>query len=762
MVRVRLAPTGTFRRDASWAVVPADSQAPKWGVQDVNGELRMTTAGLKVRIQRSPLRIVFEDANGGVLAADDPARGMAWTQRDVRCWKVLGEEDHVFGLGERTGKLDKRGDAVVNWNHDAAEHEPWSDPLYQAHPMMLVVNPHQSYGLFFDNTYRSSFDLGRACHEAYSFGAEGGELNYYVIPGPTPGDVLARFSKLVGATPLPPRWALGYQQCRFSYESARIVRKIAREFRERKIPCDTIYVDIDYMDGFRCFTWDPKRFAHPERLTQSLSKDGFKTVVIIDPGIKVERGYPAFDSGMAGNHFCYDAKGERYVGKVWPGDVMYPDFTRAETRRWWGDLYCELNAQGVAGFWNDMNEPADFTHASGTIPLDVQFDNDGERTDHREIHNVYGLLMARGTFEGIRRLRDNERPFVLTRSGYSGVHRYAAVWTGDNRSDWDHLRMSVPMLLNMGMSGLIFTGADIGGFRDHPSPELYTRWIQLGIFYPLCRTHTVGGPQQEPWTFGKRYERHNRAAIELRYRLMPYLYTEFEHAGRAGQPILRPVVLDHPKLDKVEKQAYEFMFGRQLFVAPVLYEGAKRRRFRLPPGAWFDFEDGTQHVGGEEIEMPVTLGSIPMFARGGAVVPMQRVVQFVDERPLDELILRIFPGDGGGSFYNDDGISYDHERGGFTREQYLVQTRDGEVAIRLAEREGTDRYVPAAYRLEFVGVDRAPRRVCIGDACVAKCKSGKSARQRSAGWFYDKKARTLTVRLRTLAVGEQVVVRTGG
>ena len=771
-IRVRLSQSGIFGRDHSWAVVQDASEAPSWQFEEDDEFLYLITKAVRVRIRKTPCRLSFLGPDGKVIVAEDASKGMSWDGDQVRCWMRLAEEDHFFGLGERGSGLDKRGQVVVNWNHDAAAHEPWTDPLYQSHPFVLTLNRGKSYGLFFDNTYRATFDLGKTSTETFSFGAVGGEMNYYFIPGPSPAEVIRRYGQLVGTTPLPPRWSIGYQQCRYSYESAKRVRGIAKRLREHRIPCDTIYLDIDYMDGFRCFTWHPKNFSGPGRLMKDLAKLGFRAVVIIDPGIKVEPGYKVYDEGLAGDHYCYDEDGKHYVGKVWPGNTVFPDFTREATRRWWGTLYKGLLNDGVVGFWNDMNEPADFTHASATIPMTVRFDNDGEPTDHREAHNVYGMQMARATFEGLRQLRPAERPFVLTRAGYSGVQRYAAVWTGDNLSSWEHLRMSIPMLMNMGLSGIAFCGADIGGFRGYPSAELYTRWLQLGIFYPLCRTHTVvGEAEQDPTAFGKKHEAINRRAIELRYRLLPYIYTEFQETSRTGLPLLRPLLLDFPAHADVHASNHEFMFGRQIFVAPVVEERARTKRVRLPAGDWFDFDDATPREGDSEFEVPVTINTIPMFVRSGAVIAMGEVVQHVDEKPLGTLTLNIFPGSGGGSFYNDDGLSYDYETGAFVLEQYEVEATGTATAFRLASRRGSEDFAPTAYLLAFKGIGRAPRSVtltssaqvggAVREAIPAK-KTKRSLSGASSGWYFDKASRTVWVRLPWLSAGDAVILSQPG
>ncbi len=765
IIRIRLAADGVFGRDHSWAVVPAeDGAAPAWKVDDENGHLTVITSTVRVVIRKDPCRVSFHSLDGEFLAGHHPGKGIAWEGEEVRCWMQMHQDDHVFGLGERGLPLDKRGQVVVDWNHDAAEHDPWTDPLYQSHPFALVFNKGRAHGIFFDNTFRATFDLGKTSTDAYSFGADGGEMNYYFIPGPTAKDVIRRYAALVGGQAMPPLWALGYQQCRWSYDSAKRIRGIAKRLRKHRIPCDTLYLDIDYMDGFRCFTWDPDRFPSPSKLTRDLADEGFKTVVIIDPGLKKEPGYFAYDSGLYGHHFCLDGDtGKPYVGKVWPGESVYPDYTRPSTRKWWGDLYKGLLEDGITGFWNDMNEPADFTHPTGTVPMTMRHDNDGRPTDHRECHNVYGMQMARATYDGVLRHRQDQRPFVLTRAGYSGVQRYAAVWTGDNLSSWEHLRMSIPMILNMGLTGIVFSGADIGGFRGHPSPELFTRWLQLGIFYPLCRTHTCGGlakdaPEQDPTSFGKRYIPINRKAIELRYQLLPYLYTQMNDAERTGLPVMRPLLLDFPEHEKVHRCDYDFMWGDQILVAPVIEEKAKTRKVRLPKGDWYEFESGKHREGGEEIAVRVKLDSIPMFARAGAIIPMREVVQFTGEKAINELVLAVYPGSGRGTYYNDDGISYGYRNGAFTREHYRVECDETKIRFRLAEREGVEDFAPPFYLLQFKGVTAVPGAVTIGGRELAKLRKKDATHQTEAGWWHDKASKTLFVRVPRMTTGEVIEV----
>ncbi|MCK6484053.1 MAG: DUF4968 domain-containing protein [Phycisphaerae bacterium] len=784
IVRVRVASRGEFGRDFSWAVIPdAAPEIATWTVAETPDALLVTAEGVRVRVDRNPCRISFLAPDGRAVCEETAADGAAFNGPALACWKRLHGDDHCFGLGEKAMPFDKRGTSLVNWNTDEPGYEGWSDPLYQSHPILIVFNPGGSYGLFFDNAWRSWFDLGKTSRSAYGFGADGGELNYYYVPGPTAADVMQRYARLVGTMPLPPLWALGYQQSRYSYTPHTRVRALAAEFRKRRVPCDTIYLDIDYMDGYRCFTWHPKHFPKPARLMSHLAKQGFKVVTILDPGIKVDPDYDVYRGGVAGDHFCRDENGEVYVGKVWPGDSAFPDFTRAATRQWWGSQYRGLVDAGVRGFWNDMNEPADFSRPEKTLPLSVRFDNEGQPADHRAAHNVYGMQMARATFEGVRKLRPDQRPFVLTRAGYAGVQRYAAVWTGDNLSRWHHLQMSVPMMLNLGVSGYVFCGADIGGFMGRPDAELFARWLQLGIFYPLCRAHFVGWEgrtEQDPWSFGKQTEAVNRRTIELRYRLLPYLYTEMRHAAETGLPVMRPLFMDFPELPDVWRVDSDFMFGRQLLIAPVLWEKAETRWLRLPPGTWYQFDNldparpAVRHDGavepetianvptgrmiGRKIELAVELGAIPIFAKAGAIVPMREVQQFTDERPLEELTLELFPGDGRGWFYNDDGSTCAYRQGEFTFEEYEQATAADSRMLRLAARQGDVRFAPKSYLLRFEAADAAPTEVSFNDEPLPR-KSKLPAAGREAAWSWLQNSKTVVVRVSALRPGDSVRVR---
>ena len=662
--------------DHSYAVINRDFGDPHATFSIDEAQSTIATSALRVTIRHAPFRIAFATSAGQSLDED---RDIAFSGKASRVWKRLRDDEHVFGLGEKNGPLDKRGwklggVSLTMWNSDTFGYDSSTDPIYASVPFYIVMRKGVGFGLFLDNTYRTNFDIGHQTQDLLSFGADGGPLDYYFIYGPEPRKIIERYTMLTGRMPLPPLWALGYNQCRYSYFPESKVRDIARNFRERHIPADVIWLDIHYLDGYKPFTWDLKRFPDPARMISDLRKDGFRIVTIIDPHPKKEIGYKPYDTGLAGDQFVKNPDGSIYEAPVWPsraedgltpdwshsgkGNSVFPDFSKPAARAWWGGLYADLLNMGVAGIWNDMNEPAVFETPTGTMPLDVRHDNEGSPTDHREIHNVYGMLMTRSTYEGLLRLRPNERPFVLSRASFAGGQRYSALWPGDNVSDWSALRQSIPTLLGMGLSGFPFVGVDIGGFVEAPTPDLFTRWIQAGVFFPFMRTHTAfGTPDQEPWSYGPEHEALNRKAIELRYQLLPTIYSVMRESADTGLPAMRPLMLEYPADESTYGIADEFLFGTDLLIAPVLREPATSRGVYLPAGDWYDYWSGEHYSGPKSITVPVTIASIPIFVRGGAFIFTQPVVQHTGEMPGQPLIVTTF-GDGERWLYEDAGNGF--------------------------------------------------------------------------------------------------------
>ncbi|HEY9620772.1 MAG TPA: TIM-barrel domain-containing protein [Crinalium sp.] len=714
LVRIRMVPTGEFLPRRSWAVALDDAewQRVPFEVQETEEAIALQTSQIRVVVDRNPCRIHCFDAAGQPFACDTDA-GMGWRMGAIAGWKRIEADEHFYGFGERTGLLDKRSERKTNWTVDALDYGSLTDEMYQAIPFFMALRPNLAYGIFFNTTFWSQFDLGAAQPGVWQMTTRGGELDYYIIYGPQPAQILATYTQLTGRMPLPPKWALGYHQCRWSYDSEDVVRELAREFRDRQIPCDVIHFDIDYMRGFRVFTWSPKRFPDPEKLVGDLADNGFKTVTIIDPGVKYEpeADYPVFDQGFDHDYFVRKADGQMFHGYVWPERAVFPDFLRPEVREWWGNWQKSLTEAGVAGIWNDMNEPAIDERPFGdegnkiTFPLDAPQGPPDERATHAEAHNLYGIGMAQASYEGLKRLRPDERSFVLTRSGFAGVQRWSSVWMGDNHSLWDHLEMSLPMLCNMSLSGVGFVGSDIGGFASNATAELFARWMQVGMLYPLMRGHSsMHTAQHEPWVFGDRTERICREYIELRYRLLPYLYTLFWQSSTTGAPILRPLLYDFPNDPKTYTLHDQVMLGPSLMAAPICRPGIEHRAVYLPEGRWYDWWTGELYYEGQTcILAHAPLERMPLYVRSGAIIPMQPVVQHVDERPLDELRLRVYPGTGEWTLYEDDGHTFEYESGAWATTTYRV-SHDNQITVTIAARQGSWQPHPRRVIVEVVGV----------------------------------------------------------
>ncbi len=764
-VRVHLITPNQIKRD-SWAIIKQQNLSPKFEFGEEPEFLKISTDNIVLQIRRNPCRLEFFSADGWLINRDDVAKGMGWDGEQVRCWKEMPEEEHYFGFGEKTGPLNKREQALTMWNTDNIYHYTPTDPIYESFPFFLALREGRSYGIFFDNTYRSSFDMGKESADYYSFGASSGPLDYYFIYGPEPKKVIYNYTELTGRIPLPPLWSLAYHQCRWSYYPESRVRQIADEFRKRRIPCDVIWLDLDYTDEFRAFTWDENRFPNPGKLVSDLREQGFRVVVSNFPGIKVDEGYHVCDQGVSGNHFVRLPEGKLFIGPQWPPECYFPDFANSRTREWWGNLYKDYLDIGIAGIWSDMAEPS-IAGVKKTFPLDVVHDVDGRITDHREFHNVYGLQMARAIYEGLLRLRPNIRPFILSRAAFSGIQRYAAVWTGDNESSWEHLRLTIPMCLNIGISGEPFVGVDIGGFRLDPSPELYARWIQIGIFYPFCRTHTmIGTADQEPWSFGEEVEKISRKYIELRYQLLPYIYNCLYQASQTGVPVMRamfidfpddPIVLEYTPDGNISER--QFMFGDWLLIAPVVYENAKSRTIYLPKGEWFNFWTNERHEGPLPIVVDTPLDFCPILVRGGAIIPMRDVVQYSDEKSIDPLILSVYPsGTSKVQYYEDDGISLDYSNGDFLLVSYTCSKTEQGIKFEIGKREGNHNPGSRSYEIRFNSIKQKPSKILWGGEIMEPASSENELKDKTSGWVYLEDNQKLVVRIPDRGEAEKIEI----
>jgi alpha-glucosidase len=734
ILRIRISPSDTLPEDASWAVL-ADARAKSVEVQPSQDAafVGFRTAALDVRVEKDPLRIVVRDLSGNVISADAAGRPVRFQVGGFSVYKEMPGGEHYFGLGDKTGSFDRRQQAYTLWNTDIGPQES-TDPLYKAIPFYLAINGTRSYGIFLDNTWRTWFDFGKQARNALAFGSEGGPLDYYFIYGPTPKQVVEGYAYLTGKPPLPPLWALGFQQSRYSYTPESQVRDIATRLRTDRIPSDVIYLDIDYQDRNRPFTVNPKTFPNFPGLISDLHKQHFRLVNITDLHIAhaPNQGYAPYDSGHEGDHFVKTPDGSEFVGVVWPGPVVFPDFTRAQTREWWGGLYQQFVKDGVAGFWNDMNEPAVFNGPAFTMPLDNihRIDEPGFATrtaPHAEIHNVFGLENARGTYEGLLKLRPNERPFVLTRATYAGGQRYGFTWTGDNAATWNHLRLATQMVLNLGISGIPFVGADVGGFGSSPASDLTTRWVEVAAFSPFCRDHAAKGTlPHELWANGPGPEAVRRRYIETRYKLLPYFYTLAEESSRTGLPMMRPVFLEFPEVFSTgfDHLDTEFLLGPSLLVAPPPFaETLDPYVVTFPAGPWYDFWTGEKAAAqppppaiadiakagaGAKFAEPRTIHppieTMPVYVRGGSIVPFQPLIQNTEEVPSGPLELRVYPGPQcSGSIYLDDGHTFDYQQGKYLRQIFNCKADEHSVHLAFHKREGS--FIPWWKFIEVVVYD---------------------------------------------------------
>jgi alpha-glucosidase len=731
IVRVRLIQGEQPAPRRSWAVTPADedfSPIP-FQVHETEQALLLETEALLMQIERNTCRVSFVEPgpdgrafcadaagdDGGMVLGTSQTSGALFIKHEqydpaqrVACTKRIEEDEFFVGFGERTGPLERRGRQMVNWTTDPASehgHGPNTDPLYIAVPVLMALRPGLTYGVFFNNTWHSRFAIGHEQPDTWLMEAKGGELDYYLVYGPTPAEVIDRMGMLLGRPPLPPRWALGYHQSRWGYHTADAVRNVAEQFRQRNIPCDTIHLDIDYMRGYRVFTWDDERFPDPVGLIADLREQGYRIVTIIDPGVKSDPDYEVYRDGLERDMFVHRADGDVFRGYAWPGAVVFPDFARPEVRQWWGDLHKILVEQGVSGIWNDMNEPAvfdrDFSQGIGevgTIDLDALQGPANERTTHAEVHNLYGQGMARATYEGLCRHMGDRRPFVLTRSGFAGIQRWSFCWMGDNSSWWEHIEMQMPQLLNMGLSGVPFVGTDIGGFFGNCSAQLLARWMQIGTLSPFCRNHAcTGTTPQEPWAFGPAIEVIYRDYVQLRYRLLPYLYTLAWEATQSNAPMLRPLLYHFPDDPATYTMHDQMMLGPFVLAAPIYQPGRTHRIVYLPEGTWFDWWTDERIEGPTHLIAHAPLERMPLYLRAGTILPTGPVMNYTDERPLDVLTLDLYPGNGAFDLYEDDGHSFAYQQDTYCTTLYTLHLEAGALTFTMHERGGA--YVPPQRQL---------------------------------------------------------------
>jgi alpha-glucosidase len=703
LLRLKISQAGLFDESPTFAASFKMPDAVSFQVTETESAVTLDTGRVRLVMNRRPFHLAAYRSDGSVLFEDhvdqDGSQGYVYLNDRFVVTRKIALHESIYGLGEKTGRFDRRGRKFILWNTDVLTpgtlqlnrldeadtslhgRSTSFDPYYTSIPFFYHCRANgegaRMAGFFVDNAYKANIDFNK--NDTYSYRFSGGQYTEYVFAGPEMRDILSAYTFVTGRMAAPPLWALGHHQCRFHDYTAEQILDIGRSYREKNIPCDVLWLDIGFMNGYRVFTWDPVKFSNPAEMMAKMRADKFRLVTIVDPGIKAEPGYAVFDEGRRRNLFCKTQAGNLYIGEVWPGRTVFPDFTRAEARAWWSDLNAKHVESGVAGIWNDMNEPA-----TGDVePFSMRFDRDGANHPHERFHNQYALLMAMSTHEGLRRQNPGVRPFILSRAGFAGIQRYAAQWLGDNASDWDHMRMSIPMAMGMGVSGQPFIGADIPGFSLNPTPELAVRWMQYGAMTPFCRCHNESGePDQYPWSFGPGVEKRIRAALELRYKLLPYIYSAFMRASETGDPIQRPLVYDFQADRHARDTEDAYLFGEALLVAPVLAPGQTARHVYLPRGTWVDWHTGERHAGEQFFTASAPIDRIPVFARGGRILPAyaSAPVSTMDHYP-EVLELHVIVPEEDGEFesvlHEDDGRTEAYLQGQFLRTTMtLTRLRD--------------------------------------------------------------------------------------
>lgn len=640
------------------------------------GTFRINHKSLSWEIRdRHHLPVFHAPAGTTAIVAGKPRFALTLVDREV-----------LLGLGEVAGPLNRRG--LVRELHntdvlpDAGSLHSACRRLYISVPLLLSLRDGRAAALFWDNPARQVWDLGADRPDRCLASAENGDLDLYLFLGPTLARIAEQYTALTGRVPLPPAWALGYHQSRYGWASRRDLEQIASSLRRHRVPCDALYLDIDHMDGKRVFTFG-RAFPDPADMIRRLARRGFKVVTIVDPGVKDDSRFGVLRRGRSRHAFVKQPDGRKDVtAQVWPGRCRFPDFLRADVRAWWGHEQARLQRLGVAGFWNDMNEPATFDGPEHTLDGRCLHHTDHGPRHHAEVHNAYGSAMAEASRTGALLHRPAERPFIISRAGYAGLQRHALVWTGDISSSWEHLASSIPMLLNLGLSGLAVCGADVGGFIGHATPELLVRWTQLAAFTPFFRNHSdKASVHQEPWAFGPHTLALCRRYIEMRYQLFPYLYALLVEAHRTGTPIMRPLAWHFPNDPVAVACEDQFLLGPDLLVAPILRPAAVGRSVYLPPGSWYDAWTSQYYHGRQALLTTAGLDILPLYVRTGAILPM------IDARPhLDQPLgpvanLHVWPGaPGSGHWYEDDGFSHGHEHGeSYERKFSYRQSEHGET-----------------------------------------------------------------------------------
>jgi alpha-glucosidase len=729
-------------------------KTPKFSSKDLKDSYTISTKELNVTIKKAPFGIKFTDKQGNVINEDYMGAGGASGYEDGKpyVFKKTDKNENFYGFGEQSGlELNKRGKSIGNWNTDAYSYTKDTKYLYTSIPFFMGLKNEKAYGIFFDNTYRSYFEMASESDDYYYFYANGGTLTYYFMYGPEVSDVLDRYTEITGKMEMPAEWTLGLHQSKWGYTADEITN-VAQTYRDKKIPVDTMHFDIDYMDGYRVFTWNEE---YRQALKKLKSMPGFKAIAINDPAVKQDENYSVYQEGTTKDFWAKNADGTPFIGPVWPGDSAFPDFSKQEVRDWWANKHDVLFNEGIDGIWNDMNEPAVFLDGgkfNHTMPLDNYFGYNDKKIVHTEYHNLYGHDEAEATYDASKMYKPNDRPFVLTRDMYAGTQRYAALWTGDNVSNWEHLQMSIPMNMNAGLSGVSFVGNDIGGFASRPDKELFARWIQVGAFLPFARIHYDSDAKaavkqgQEPWAFGPEVEKISKKYIEMRYQLLPYLYNAFQDATKTGKPVQQPLVYHFQEDHKTYNISDQYMFGDNMMLAPVVNAGQTSREVYLPEGeTWVDFNTKAEFKGGQTITVQAPLETMPIFVKKNSIIPTREIQQYTGQNKLQDLTLDTYVTDKTEyTFYEDDAKSLEYQKGKFNETKFTVERKRNEIRFDQKVIKQNYKSNLKQYTLKLNNV-KHPKTIQAANYKYKAVKSLDVAKNTKRSYFYDAKTKTLFV-----------------
>lgn len=764
LLKIWYSPSGEFKRkNESFAVIKEDlEEVGKVQVEERPESYEIFTSRLRIRVDKAPFRLQIFDKYQKLLLGDYQNKGLLKDSNKLIACKTLRNDEHFFGLGEKSGPLSRRGRTYTMWNSDKPCYTATEDPLYKSIPFFLSS---YRYGVFFDNTYKTVFRFGTASDDYYSFEAPGGEMLYYFIHGNDYKQIIEQYIQLTGQPIMPPEWALGFSQSRGMYTNEPLARKVAAEFRRRRIPCDIIYQDIGWTEGLQDFQWRKDRYTNPKGMLRYLDSLGFKMIVSQDPVISQATSRQWKEADSLG-FFATDVRTGKSYDMPWPwgGNCGVVDFTKPAVADWWGAYQQKPIDDGVRGFWTDMGEPA-WSNEDATERLMMKHHSGM----HDEIHNVYGLSWDKVVKEQFEKRNPGKRIFQMTRSAFAGLQRYTFGWSGDsgNGDDvldgWARLANQIPMGLSAGMGGIPFWATDISGYcgdiKDYPAmAELYTRWMQFGVFNPLSRAHHEGDNAVEPWLFGEEAEKNCRAAIELKYQLFPYIYTYAREAHDKGWPLMRALLLEYPQDPETFYINDQFLFGKELLVAPVVKKGAVNRRIYFPEGEWIDFYDGkTVYEGEQQLAVKTTLSRIPLFVKRGSIIPVMPVMQYVHERRDYPLTLQIYPASEGQQaafqLYEDDGESTDYLKNVYSTTKFSCQTLGNKYIFKAGKPEEKGYAAPGKrdYILKMY-IPARPTKVVMGGKPVAvqalnvfNPTAGKVTQQTT--WTWDAKTGICYIRI---------------